>query len=336
MPRTAFVLGGTGFVGSAIVERLVRGGWEVTTASRGDPPPELNARHARLDRNEPGMLGAALGDGVDMLVDVIPFTSTDARQLLEVQTAAGSFLAISSAAVYADDAGRTFEGDEVPELPVPVPETQRTVEASDDSYAGGKIAVETTLLDQASVPVTVLRPAAIYGPRARDAREWHFVKRALDRRPAVLLAWNGTSRFHTSSVRNLAELVALAAERPASRVLNAADAVAPTVREISRAIAAVLGHEREEVLVSDGAIGRTPWSSPRPVVLDMGAARTELGYADAFAYEPALTEACDWLVAATSGRDWREVLDKFAAYYPTAFDYEAEDEFLSVSGALTG
>jgi nucleoside-diphosphate-sugar epimerase len=333
MGGSAFVLGGTGFVGTAVAERLARGGWDVTVASRRSKPA-IDVRHTRLDRADAAALRAALGDGVDVLVDVIPYTSTDARQLLDVQALAGSIVAISSAAVYADDAGRTFEGDEVPELPVPVPETQRTVEASDDSYAGGKIAVETTLLEQASAPVTVLRPAAIYGSRARDAREWHFVKRALDRRPAVLLAWNGTSRFQTSSVRNLAELVALAAQRPASRVLNAADSVAPTVQEISRAIAAVLGHEREEVPVEDGAIGRTPWSSPRPVVLDMGAARSELSYADAVTYEPALTEACDWLVAATSGRDWREVLDKFAAYYPAAFDYGAEDEFLRVSGAV--
>jgi nucleoside-diphosphate-sugar epimerase len=327
MARSAFVLGGTGFVGTAVAERLVAGGWDVTVASRVTKPA-IDVRHARLDRADTAALRAALGDGVDVLVDVIAFTSVHARQLLDVQALAGSIVAISSAAVYMDDAGRTFEGEAVPELPVPVPETHRTVEPSDDAYSGGKIAVERTLLEQASVPFTALRAAAIYGPRARDAREWHFVKRALDRRPAVLLAWKGASRFQTSSVRNLAELVALAAERPASRVLNAADEAAPTVQEISRAIAGVLDHEREEVLVEDDAIGRTPWSSPRPVVLDMEAARTELGYADAVAYEPALREACDWLVAATSGRDWREVLDKFAAYYPAAFDYEAEDAFL--------
>ena len=45
-------------------------------------------------------------------------------------------------------------------------------------------------------------------------RELFFVRRAVDRRRRVALDSNGASRFHTTSVANVAELIRLAAEHP--------------------------------------------------------------------------------------------------------------------------
>ena len=42
-------------------------------------------------------------------------------------------------------------------------------------------------------------------------------------RSGVVLVDSGQSGFHTTSVANLAELTRLAADRPATRVLNAGD-----------------------------------------------------------------------------------------------------------------
>src|SRR5437773_10680 len=78
----------------------------------------------------------------------------------------------------------------------------------------------------------------------------------------------------------LAELIWLAAERPGRRALNAGDPAPPRVLEISRAIAAALDHEWTEVLLP-GAVppnhpSGTPWSAPRPFVMDMTEAEFEL------------------------------------------------------------
>src|SRR5262245_2121979 len=47
------------------------------------------------------------------------------------------------------------------------------------------------------------------------------------------------------------------------------------------------------------ALGRTPWSVPRPFVLDMQAA-VGLGYAPATTYADAVKLTCDWLVETAS------------------------------------
>jgi nucleoside-diphosphate-sugar epimerase len=89
------------------------------------------------------------------------------------------------------------------------------------------------------------------------------VKRILDGRPKIPLAYRGTSRFHTTSVANIAALVRTALEMPGTRVLNIGDPDAPSVAEIASAIAPHLRFEGTIVNGSDGdnppMIGSTPY-----------------------------------------------------------------------------
>ena len=317
----------------------------MTVASRGErePPAELDGlvRHVAVERADVKTLEEALGAGVDVLVDVIPFRAADAEQLLALGARAASLIAISSASVYTDGDGRTLDAaegaDELPELPVPIPESQPTMPPGDEGYSSGKSALEHVLLGQSAVPATVIRPCAIYGPGDRQAREWHFVKRVLDGRGAVLLAYNGASRFHTTASENLGELIRCCAERPGTRALNCGDPDPPTLLEISRAIAAALGHERAEFVFpgeAQGVVGRTPWSVPdsRPFVVDMSTAKREVRYEPVTGYREGVAAACDWLVEATRGKDWREVLPGHARYYGELFDYAAEDDYIALHG----
>jgi nucleoside-diphosphate-sugar epimerase len=174
--------------------------------------------------------------------------------------------------------------------------------------------------------VTVIRPSKVHGPGAHRAREWVFVKRVLDGRPAVFLAHRGVGGDHPTAAANIAALIEVAAANPAARILNCADPDAPNGLEISRVIARRLGHGWDEVLVDDDSLGRHPWDSRPPIVLDMTAA-AELGYVPAGDYAATVADEIDWLV-----EDRPRLDDEFFAGY---FDYEGEDRYLASIGRPT-
>jgi nucleoside-diphosphate-sugar epimerase len=340
MPH-AFILGGTGQVGLATANRLLQAGWSVTLAHRGRRPVssdllEHGAETVRLDRDEPGALARHLSSGADVLIDVVAYGAEHARQLLDVQSAVGSLIVISSSSVYRDEIGRTLdEAAETgfPELPVPITESQPTVEPGSRTYSTRKAALERVLLDGASVPVTVLRPAAVSGVGSTHAREWWFVKRLLDGRRVIPLAYGGRSRFHTTSVANIAVLVLLAAGLRGQRILNIADPMALSVAEIAAAIVSRLDYAGDVVALPDEplyppSVGGTPWSVQRPFVLDVAAAAS-LGYRPQTTYPEAVGPICTWLVGAAAGKDWRAVFPALAAYPYDLFDYRLEDAMLA-------
>jgi hypothetical protein len=161
---------------------LAANGWRVTLAGKTEQSsPPAGFDHFVLNRDEEGVLSVA--NGFDLVVDVIPFEAAHAVQLLELD--AGALIAISSASVYADSQGRTLDEaqgvDDFPEFPVPISETQPTVEPGDDTYSTKKVKLERVLLENGRVPAAIVRPCAVYGQGDRMGREWFFVKRALDR-----------------------------------------------------------------------------------------------------------------------------------------------------------
>jgi hypothetical protein len=227
------------------------------------------------DRGGAGELEGALGAGADVVVDTVAFDSGDALQLAGLAGVVGSVVAISSASVYRDIRGRTLDeatkDGEFPVLPVPVSEDHLTVGPGAATYSTPKVAVENALLDSV-LPATLIRTGAVHGPSSRHAREWFFLKRALDGRTHVLIDYGGASRFHTVSVENIAELVRLAAQRPADRILNCGDPDPPTTLENARAAWAHAGREPPVEVLLEGAAdpeecGGTPWSIPYPFLV---------------------------------------------------------------------
>jgi hypothetical protein len=158
-----------------------------------------------------------------------------------------------------------------------------------------------------------------------------FVKRALDRRPVVLLAGRGAGVVHTTAAANVAALIETVALKPGARVLNSADPDALSALEIARAIAGRLGHTWREVLLDQdapGGLGRTPWDSPHPVVLDTTAA-IELGYRPAGDFTATAAQSIDELAEAYRRGDPDRVLPSTdAGFFRPYFDYAAEDAYL--------
>jgi len=342
VPR-AVILGGTGPIGRATARRLLGSGWQVDLTGR-DParlPAGLAAAGARFvasERRDPSQLAAAIGAGADLLVDCLCYTAADAAMALPLLAGVGAAVMISSKAVYVDAAGRHVNSDAPPDFGGPVTEDQPTMApgggdyGTREGYGANKVAAERVLLDSGR-PVTVLRPSKVHGPGGSRPREWVFVKRALDRRPAVLLANRGAGVDHTTAAANVAALIEAVAASPGARVLNSADPDAPSALEISRVVAAHLGHVRDEVLLAGparpGSPGATPWDAASPIVLDTAAAAT-LGYRPAGDYAATVTETIDWLVLAAAGRAGGDDLSRLdEEYFWPLLDYPAEDRYLA-------
>jgi nucleoside-diphosphate-sugar epimerase len=338
----ALVLGGSGLIGRAIAERMLKAGWQVDVTGRDAArmPADLAAEGARFiaaDRHDQAQLQAAFGDGADLLVDCVCFTAAHARELVPLAHASGSTIMISSKAVYVDDQGRHSNSDASPEFAGPVRETQPTMAPADvdfnsrEGYGANKVAAEQVLLDSGA-PVTVLRPSKVHGVGGTRPREWIFVKRVLDRRPAVFLARRGAGIDHPTAAANVAALAETAAAVPGRRVLNSADPDAPSGLEIARAIARHLDYQWEEVLLDDhesaGTLGQHPWDSLPPIILDMTAA-AELGYVPAGDYATTVAAQVDWLVSA-AGQDPDLVRGWMSdGFFDSLLDYAAEDHYRS-------
>jgi nucleoside-diphosphate-sugar epimerase len=170
----ALVTGATGFVGSHLVERLLGAGMEVACLMRPTSPPRRTAldgldverRIAALD--DPDALARAVR-GVDYVFHAAGLTR--ARTLAEYQ------------AVNADGTGRLLEAllaegaalrrfVYVSSLAAagparsPEPPDESAEPHPADDYGASKLAGEHVVLEHANrLPVTIVRPPAVYGPR---------------------------------------------------------------------------------------------------------------------------------------------------------------------------
>ena len=189
-----------------------------------------------------------------------------------------------------------------------------------------KAALERVLLDNARRPVSILRPGAIHGEHSRQPREWWFIKRILEARRRIPLAYGGDTRFHTSAADNIAKLCRLTSEQSATRTLNIVDPVALAVREIGLAIGSVYGVDLAFTPLPGGPIGKVgqhPWCIPANMIMNMDRAH-RLGYRPAVTYQDSIERVCR--SAEEIVRSGILLPDYLGA---ELFDYEAEDAVLA-------
>jgi len=341
MTGHAIIIGGTGQIGCAVAKRLLIDGWQVTLASRGQrsAPEDLSALGAKaiaLDREAPGALGQALAGGADTVIDTIAYDASHADQLLEVEDDVGTFVIVSSCSVYKDEHGRSLDDGRdrgYPDFGGAVSETNPTVDPGPNSYSTRKAALEQRLLERSGRPVAIIRPGAIHGPYTQHPREWWFLKRMLDGRAFIPLAYRGESRMHTTGTANLAAVIAAALAARTTCILNAGDPVAPSVAEIGRVIAHRMNYRGDFVPLDIGdeygtaPVGWTPWSLPKPFVLSTDAA-SQLGYEPAASYTQEVGGLCDWLLQQDI-ENWQAAFPVLAGYPLQLFDYAAEDNFVA-------
>lgn len=313
--RRAVILGGTGAMGGATAHRLAGHGWsvDVTGRSPAGMPDELVDRGVRfhaMDRSDPHALSRLVGDGCDLLVDLVAYTRAHVEGALPAYRDSASVVVASTRAVYIDSDGRHINGNEPPQFPVPIPETNPmlppaaagTDPYTREGYAPSKVAVEGAVLDS-GLPVTIIRPSKVHGRWARNARTQNVVERMLAGDARIELTRRGASVDHLTAAVNVAALVETVADSlAAARILNIADPDALTALEIVEAIGAALGWEGSVVGLDDGEPGgEHPWSAVNPIVLDMSAA-LQLGYRPVAPGRILLAEEARWVAESLRGR----------------------------------
>jgi len=200
--ETVVVLGGSGFVGSAIVAGLAAAGVNTISA-------RLNARAGGLERacdaTKPEEIGTLL-QGASCVVNAV---GGDERTMLAATRAVAAaadgwcrIVHVSSMAVYGDTTGAVRET-------APLRAASR--------YGAAKIACEQAL---AGTGATILRPGLVYGP---GSRQWvGRIGRLLHRRRLGDLGKHGDGRCNLVHARDLGEAVVAAVRQRRShgQVMN--------------------------------------------------------------------------------------------------------------------
>ena len=333
------VIGGTGFIGSAIVRRLIESGHETGVfhrVHRGSNLP-ANVQHLIGNRNRLMDQRQALAQfAPEIVVDGIAGNQKQARELIDaLRGIARRLIVLSSGDVYRA-AGVLARLEPAPLEPIPLTEEARLRgvlylhqnhptrdQAGWVSTDYEKILVERAVMRHPDLPATILRLPMTYGPGDNNRRFYAYLKRMDDRRPAILLdrataQWRGAWDY----VENIAEAIVCAVENPASagRIYNICYRDQFTMAEMVTMLGDVAGWKGRIVISGNDCPPpsmSTQFNLEQHLFMDSVRIRRELGYRERTGIMEALARTAAW----DRGNPPHE-LDA------ALFDYESEDRVL--------
>ncbi|WP_203840621.1 NAD-dependent epimerase/dehydratase family protein [Winogradskya humida] len=308
--RRAVVIGATGHVGTYLVPRLVRAGYEVVAVSRGERAPYHDAPEWRsvervaADReaeDAAGTFGARIAAlQPDAVIDLICFTPGSARQLVDALRPTRPLL-LHCGTIWVH--GHTAR----------VPVTEDEPRTAYGEYGTGKAAIEELLHRETlagGVPTVVLHPGHISGPGwpvitpagNLDPDVW---RRLATGEPVALPAF-GLGVLHHVHADDVAQAFERALTRPAAigQSFHVVAEQAMTCRGLAAGVAAWFGREPVLDLVDwpefeerAGAehAGATREHVERSIAASIDRARAVLGYAPRYSSLDALRESVRWL-----------------------------------------
>ncbi len=288
------VLGGTSFVGRAIVEDALRTGAEVTLFGRGKTGTDLFGDLTRLIGDRDTGDYAALGAGSwDAVVDASGYVPRHVDQAVDaLGERAGRYLFISSHAVYQLDGVGPGSTEDAPRRP-PVRDTE---ELTNDTYGPLKVACEDDVVARYGTRATIVRPGKVAGPHDWQPGLTYWVRRAA-RGGRVAVPGDPRQPVQVVDSRDLARLVVqlLADDRPGA--FHAVGPATPvTLGGVVESCARAAGTEVEIVAVPLELappffpLVRTNWPSQqrspaRARVAGMPATALEVTAADVLAWD---------------------------------------------------
>lgn len=254
-----FITGGSGYIGSAVVERFLQAGHEVTALAR----PQSDTRRLR-ERGAAILSGelSSLSEQADVLrqhdVFVHTAVSQDANKAADDSAAIEAFLRFGSGQfIYTSGVwvlGDTGDGV-----------ADESSQVNPLTLAAWRAPHEQSVLmaDRESLSTSVLRPGCVYGGRQSMLGEWFAA--VLQHQPMRMVG-SGTNRWSLVDLFDLAECYLAIVEQRSSGLFHATDDSEDTLNEIALTISRSAG--------IDTPIEHTPADQ----------ARSRLGaYADALA-----------------------------------------------------
>jgi nucleoside-diphosphate-sugar epimerase len=301
------IVGGTDFIGPAIVEELLAAGHEPAVIHRGqhepaDLPP---APHFHCDRRDAEALRRALLDArAQAVIDVCAYSRADAEALAQALPAGARAVVLSSMDVYRAF-GALLRGEATDAVPLdeeaPLREAHHLYRGQRapplrgvDPETYEKIDVERVVRGAGAV---VLRLPVVYGPRDHLRREEILLRRVRAGRLRIPFG-AGDLLFARTSVRSVAAAARLAAEARGLRgeVLNVGERRTDSMEQWARRVLALADSAAQLVRVADTKLPpdlRITGTFAQHLLVDASKARAQLG---AFERDPAqaLAESVRW------------------------------------------
>jgi 2'-hydroxyisoflavone reductase len=212
------VLGGTKFLGRAIVDAALAGGHEVSIFTRGQTNPELFPEAEHLVGDRDGDLSALEGGEWDAVVDTSGFFPRIVRASAELlATRVGHYTFVSSVSVYADFAEPPDESRAVGSM------ADESLEDMGDEfqyYGPLKALCEREVERAFPTGALIVRPGLIVGPHDPTDRFTYWPRR-LARGGEILAPAPADEPVQFIDVRDLGEWIVRMAEERRTGIFNA-------------------------------------------------------------------------------------------------------------------
>ena len=237
------VIGGSSFVGRAIVQEALDRGHALTLFNRGKTNPDAfpEAEHLRGDRNTD--LSALDGREWDATVDVAAYVPRQVRTLLEtLDGRGGHYTFISTISVYdAEQAKPGFDEDS------PLSEPAWDDELAMEKYGALKVACEQVARELVGDRLLVVRPGYVLGPHDPTHRFTYWVERVAENR-FPMVGPNADQPLQGVDARDLAAFTVSRLEQGDAETFHVtAPDPAPTFADVLNAIADGVGASTPDV-----------------------------------------------------------------------------------------